>query len=95
MKVKKLMYIDNNGQAHYVEVKSTNTEDLSFPISPAEVRFGEQHKESYEIILVLHVCNKDREFKNLGNIFKYDEDESFNNNSKFSVENEGFRIRFK
>lgn len=29
------------------------------------------------------------------NIFKYDEDESFNNNSKFSVENEGFRIGFK
>lgn len=90
-----LMYIDNNGQAHYVEVKSTNTENLSFSISPTEVRFGEQHKESYEIILVLNVCSKDREYKNLGNIFKYDEDESFNNNSKFSVENEGFRIRFK
>ncbi|TYB32441.1 MAG: DUF3883 domain-containing protein [Flexistipes sinusarabici] len=89
-----LMYIDNNGKAHYVEVKSTNTEDLSFPISPAEVRFGEQQKESYEIILVLNVSSTDREFKNLGNIFKYDEDESFNNNRKFSVENEGFRIRF-
>ena len=90
-----LMYIDDEGKAHYVEVKSTNTEDLSFPISSAEVRFGEQRKDSYEIILVLNVCSKDREFKNLRNIFKYDEDESFNDNSKFSVENEVIRIRFK
>jgi hypothetical protein len=32
---------------------------------------------------------------NLGNIFEYEEDESFNSNSKFSVENDGFRIRFE
>ncbi len=90
-----LMYIDDKGQAHYVEVKATNTDDLSFSISSSEVRFGEQHKDNYEIILVLNVCSQNRDFKNLGNIFKYDEDESFNNNSKFSVENDGFRIRFE
>jgi hypothetical protein len=90
-----LMYIDDKGQAHYVEVKATNTYDLSFPISSSEVRFGEQHKDNYEIILVLNVCNQNRDFKNLGNIFKYGEDESFTNNTKFSVENDGFRIRFE
>jgi len=90
-----LMYIDDKGQAHYVEVKATNTDDLSFPISSAEVRFGERHKDNYEIILVLNVCSQNRDFKNLGNIFKFDEDESFTNNTKFSVENDGFRIRFE
>jgi hypothetical protein len=90
-----LMYIDDKGQAHYVEVKATNTDDFSFSISSSEVRFGEQHKDNYEIILVLYVCSQNRGFKNLGNIFKYDENESFNNNSKFSVENDGFRIRFE
>lgn len=90
-----LMCIDDKGQAHYVEVKATNTDDLSFPISSSEVRFGEQHKDNYEIILVLNVCSQNRDFKNLGNIFKYGEDESFTNNTKFSVENDGFRIRFE
>ncbi len=90
-----MMYIDANGQAHYVEVKATNTDDPSFPISSPEVRFGERHKDNYVIILVLNVCSQNRNFKNLGNIFKYDEDESFTNNTKFSVENDGFRIRFE
>ena len=90
-----LMYIDDKDQAHYVEVKATNTDGLSFSISSAEVRFGERHKDNYEIILILNVCSQNRDFKNLGNIFKYDEDESFTNNSKFSVENDGFRIRFE
>jgi hypothetical protein len=90
-----LRYIDDKGQTHYVEVKATNTDYLSFPISSAEVRFGEKHNDNYEIILVINICSQNRDFKNLGNIFKYDEDESFNNNSKFSVENDGFRIRFE
>lgn len=90
-----LMCIDDKGQAHYIEVKATNTDDLSFPISSSEVRFGEQHKDNYEIILVLNVCSQNRDFKKLGNIFKYGEDESFTSNTKFSVENDGFRIRFE
>lgn len=89
-----IMYLDENDQAHYVEVKASNDDDLSFPISSAEVRFGEQNKNNYEIIFVLNACSRDRRFKNLGNIFKYNEDESFTNNEKFKVENEGFRIRF-
>lgn len=90
-----LMRIDDKGEVHYVEIKATNTDDLSFPISSSEVRFGEKHKDNYEIILVFNVCSQNREFKNLGNIFKYAEDESFTNNTKFSVENDGFRIRFE
>ena len=89
-----IMYLDKNNQAHYVEVKASNDDDLSFPISSAEVRFGEQNKNNYEIIFILNACSRNRSLKNLGNIFQYNEDESFTNNAKFHVENEGFRIRF-
>lgn len=87
-------YIDENDKVHYVEVKSTSTDDNSFKISPEEVRFGEQHDKDYEVIQALKTLGQEREMKNLGNIFHYGEDESFNNNSKFTVENEGFRIKF-
>lgn len=90
-----IMYLDENNQAHYVEVKASNDDDLSFPISSAEVRFGEQNKNSYEIIFVLNACSRNRRLKYLGNIFQYNEDESFTTNAKFHVENEGFRIRFE
>lgn len=90
-----MRYIDKKGQVHYVEVKSSSDDNFSFPISSAEVRFGESHKSNYEIIQVLNVLSAtERRFKNLGNIFAYDEEETFTNNSKFTVENEGFRIRF-
>ena len=90
-----LMYLDESDQAHYVEVKASNDDVLSFPISSAEVRFGEQNKNNYEIFFVINACSTNRRFKNLGNIFKYSEDESFTNNAKFNVENDGFRIRFR
>ena len=87
-------YIDETGKLHYVEIKSSASDDDSFQISPEEVRFGEQHREDYEVIQALNVLSKERKLRSLGNIFKYDEDESFNNNKKFTVENEGYRIKF-
>ena len=89
-----IIYRDENNSAHYVEVKASSDDDLSFPISSAEVSFGERHKSNYEIIFVLNSCSRNRRLKNLGNIFQYNEDEYFINNSKFRVENDGFRIRF-
>jgi len=90
-----IRYLNENDQVHYVEVKSSNEEDYSFSISPSEVRFGEEHKFNYEVILVHNALGQGRKLINLGNIFVYDEDESFNNNSKFTVENDGFRIKFE
>ena len=40
-----LMYIDDKGQTHHIEVKATNTDNLSFSISSAEVKFGERNKD--------------------------------------------------
>ncbi|MBW1794766.1 MAG: DUF3883 domain-containing protein [Deltaproteobacteria bacterium] len=90
-----IRYLDEDNQVHYVEVKSSSDDNYVFPISKPEVNFGEEHKSDYEIIFVLNVLDQKREFKNLENIFDYEEDESFNNNSKFTVENDGFKIRFE
>ena len=90
-----IRYLDENDQVHYVEVKSSSDEDCSFPISTPEVRFGEKHKSNYEVIIVQNALTPKRKSINLGRIFEYNEEESFNNNSKFTVENDGFRIRFQ
>lgn len=43
--------------------------------------------------MVLNVCDKERRFISLGNVFDYHEEESFSSNSKFTVETNDFRIR--
>ncbi len=89
-------YMDENDKVHYVEVKSSSSDDNSFNISPEEVRFAEQHCKEYEVIQVLNALDsKTRNIRSLGNIFDYAEEESFNNNSRFTVENDGYRIRYK
>jgi hypothetical protein len=90
-----IRYLDEKDQVHYAEVKASNEEDTSFPISAPEVRFGEEHKSNYEIIMVQNALTTKRKIINLGKIFEYNEEESFNNNSKFIVENDGFRIKFQ
>ncbi|MBA7639043.1 hypothetical protein ES703_46699 [subsurface metagenome] len=90
-----IWYSDESGKRHYVEVKASKDDELAFFISKTEMRFSEEHKSNYEVVLVLNVCNKNRKFLNLGKIFDYEEEESFSNNSKFRVETEGFRIRFE
>ena len=91
-----IYYKNDKGIGKYVEVKSSKNEEYSFNISKSEVAFGEKNKENYEIWLVMNVFDKNnRKFRTLKNIFKYEqENETFNNNSKFIVENENFRIRF-
>lgn len=89
-----ISYADEEGKKHYVEVKATKNEEKAFSISKAEVRFGQKHKSDYDVILVLNVCNKSRRFLNLGKIFELEEDATFNNNNKFNVDTETFRISF-
>ena len=89
-------YIDENDKVHYIEVKSSSSDYNHFKMSPEEVRFGEKHRKEYEVIQVLNALDKEtRDLKSLGRIFDYAEEESFNNNRKFSVENDGYRIRYK
>lgn len=89
-----LAYTDERGEKHFVEVKATKNKELAFSISKAEIRFGQENRSTYDVILVLNVCDRDRRLLNLGKIFEFKEDETFNNNSKFSVDTETFRISF-
>lgn len=89
-----ICYTDESGKRHYVEVKATKDDEPAFSISRAEVRFGELNKSDYDVILVLSVCDKNRRLINVGKIFEFVEDESFSNNSKFTVDTQTFRIRF-
>jgi hypothetical protein len=90
-----IRYINENNQVRYVEVKSSSSDESTFQMSPEEVKFAEKHATEYELIFVANVLTETRRMNNLGNIFNYPDDESFNNNSRFSVENDGFRIRFQ
>ncbi|MBT2685315.1 DUF3883 domain-containing protein [Bacillus sp. ISL-37] len=90
-----LRYKDGYGKLKYVEVKSSVGTDFIFHISKQEVAFGETMKDAYEIFFVSNVKSEEnREIRKAMKFFKYKKDESFNNNSRFSVETSSFIIRF-
>jgi len=88
-------YIDKQGKLKYVEVKSSSDNSLMFSISKGEITFGQKNKENYEIVIVQNVKDENIKFIRLPNIFNFNKDETFSDNSKFMVENESFRIKLK
>ncbi|MFC3767674.1 DUF3883 domain-containing protein [Paenibacillus sp. GCM10012303] len=90
-----IRYINKKGQLKYVEVKASTGLDKQFHISKEEVAFGEEKKDAYEIFIVLNVNSSEREILRIPGFFKYNREESFNQNSRFNVENRNFVIRFK
>lgn len=90
-----MRYIDQNSKNIYVEVKSTTGDEFVFPISKNEVVFGEKVKDSYEIYFVFNVKDTTMQILRLKQFFKYRKGETFNENSKFLVETDGFKIRFE
>ncbi|PID31156.1 MAG: hypothetical protein CR982_00310 [Candidatus Cloacimonadota bacterium] len=90
-----ISYLDNDNKIHYIEVKSTNRDNPVFQISKGEVKFGEQNSDVYDIIFITNVNQKYRKLYRIEKPFKYKKGENFYNNSKFSVENNNFKIVFK
>lgn len=91
-----IRYKDGYGKLRYVEVKSSVGTDCVFHISKQEVAFGEAMKDAYEIFFVSNVKSvEERGIRRVTKFFKYNKDESFNQNSRFSVENSSFIIRFE
>ena len=91
-----LTYVDADG-LHFVEVKSSVVPgNRQFFISQAEVKFGEQHPQNYEILLVtgIHEASGPR-YESIGNPFVYPEGQGFLHNSGFTVEHDTFRVRFE
>jgi len=90
-----IKYVDENDETQYIEVKSSSKDDFIFNISKAEVDFGEQNSDNYSIMFITNVNQKFRKLYNIQKPFKYKKGENFYHNSKFSVENNNFKIVFE
>lgn len=82
-------------ETRFVEVKSSVTKNYSFNISTNEVKIGHLKEKSFDILLITNLLSEDINFKYLKNIFNYTNNESFLENTKFLVENDSYKIKFK
>ncbi|AIN75148.1 DUF3883 domain-containing protein [Flavobacterium psychrophilum] len=82
-------------ETRFVEVKSSVTKNYSFNISTNEVKIGHSKEKSFDILLITNLLSEDINFKYLKNIFNYTNNESFLENTKFLVENDSYKIKFK
>jgi hypothetical protein len=79
----------------FVEVKSTVTSNYAFQISKTEVKIGHSKEKVFDILLITNLLSSDIGFKYLKNIFEFQNNESFLENSKFLVENDSYKIKFR
>src|SRR5690606_17894339 len=90
-----ILYIDENDNINYIEVKGSSGNDNQFYISYAEYLFASNNPMNYSIIRVYHALdNVNRRIVNLGNIFILDDDEELFSNSKFSTKFKTLEINF-
>ncbi|TDD99759.1 sacsin N-terminal ATP-binding-like domain-containing protein [Flavobacterium cellulosilyticum] len=82
-------------ETRFVEVKSSVTKNYSFNITTTEVKIGHSKEKSFDILLITNLLSEDINFKYLKNIFNYTNNESFLENTKFLVENDSYKIKFK
>jgi len=82
-------------ETRFVEVKSSTTKNYSFNISTNEVKIGHSKEKSFDILLITNLLSEDINFKYLKNIFDYSNNDSFLENTKFLVENDSYKIKFK
>ena len=84
-----------NGETRFIEVKASTSDYLGFTVTKREVEIGEKLHRYYDILYITNVNSKSREFLYLKGIFNYPRNESFFENSKFSVEDDTFKIKFQ
>jgi hypothetical protein len=93
-----IWYSDEDGKKHYVEVKGSTSEHIEFVLTKNELEFAERcvadgRADEYEIWYVRIIDKTPSVPYKLGNILMLGENESFFNNSRFSVEHNEFKIR--
>ena len=89
-------YVDEIGNKIYIEVKARASQEKSFEISQNEIRKALEARENFRIIFVSNTLDNElRSYRNLGNIFLFDEGEDFMNNKRFRAINEEYRIIFQ
>lgn len=88
-------YFDADGNKYFVEVKGKASDENSFEISKKELEKAGAEGSNYMIILVTQtLSNEERRIRNLGNLFMFEEGETFFLNSRFSAVYKDFEIRF-
>lgn len=80
---------------HFVEVKSTTSDNLEFEISEPEFEFAMSQGNKYEIYIVTNVEDEKRKINNIGNPFIFEEGESLTHCQRFTVLNDRFIIKMK
>lgn len=89
-----IIYIDENNQERFVEVKSSQSKNISMKITRNEVEVGLKNKEKYDIHFVyLDENQTPADYKIIKNIFVFNDNENFLMNSKFIVFNDSYEIR--
>lgn len=83
-----MKYIDNNGETHYIEVKATVGDEIEFTMSENEKEAADRYKANYSVIFVMLDKDNDYLAKHIYqlDLFDFIDGESFDNNSRFSVE---------
>lgn len=89
-----IKYTDADGEIHYVEVKSSRNEEITFCLSDSELRFGCQNASSYEIIYVVIGDDGLPVHKpwRLGHLFEFAEGEDLLHNKRFSIESDSYSV---
>lgn len=83
-----IRYTDDKGAEKFLEVKAISS-DNSFFISENEKKCGLKHSEKYVMALVM-----DKKIHFVKDFFKFDKGESFDNNKKYTVKKNNYKVHF-
>ena len=91
-----MSYINKSGKEIFVEVKSSssNSDIIEFIISQNELDFALAHRDCY-VIYFVYLENGIAKIKDLGNIFSFDNGESWDNNSQYNIKASEYTIMAK
>ena len=78
-----------------VEIDQNQIEKVEVTDEEIEHELGHLLEKSYDILLITNLLSEEINFKYLKNIFDYKNNENFLENTKFLVENDSYKIKFK
>jgi hypothetical protein len=87
-------YLDENNNKIFIEVKSRSNNDFSFPISAKEKEFAMKNSKYYKVIFVSNLKHSPL-IIDLGLMFNFSKNETFEKNSKFTRILNDYIIKFK
>lgn len=91
-----MIYIDEDNNERFVEVKSSQDKSVKIKITKNEVETGLENSNKYDIHFVnLNENQEPVKYYRIKNFFEFQKDEDFFNNSKFHVETDNYDIRAK